>query len=108
MYDDFWSGYNSGNGLTAENPFSSGQAREIKKEMYAGAGRPGTSFDQTAGTYNKSKIIKMVGPNAEKGEIYANGKMYIEFPDKRPIQVRTFPSRPWGIRYMQKRGWVVV
>ena len=108
MYDDFWAGYNSGNGLTAGQPFSSEEARQIKKEMYAGAGRPGTSLEKLAGTYDKSKVIQMTGPAGEKGEVYASGKMYIEFPDKRPIQVRTFPSRPWGIRYMQKRGWVLV
>jgi hypothetical protein len=107
MYDDFWAGYNSGNGLTVEKPFSSEAAKQVKEGMGQDAGRPGLDLNKFAGTYDKSKVINMNGPNGEKAEIYANGKMYIIFPTGKK-QARTFPSRPWGIRYMQKRGWVLV
>jgi hypothetical protein len=104
MYDDFWAGYNYGN---IQRPFSSEAAKQVKEQMGKEASRPGTQLNPIAGTYDKSKLIKMKGPTGEDGEIYANGKMYIIFPGGKS-QVRTFPSRPWGIRYMQKRGWVLV
>jgi len=107
MYDDFWAGYNSGNGLTAvEQEVRPRTTVRTAVEQSIGA-RDQLKGVGVLGTYDKSKVIKMRGPNGEDAEIYANGKMYIIFPGGKS-QARTFPSRPWGIRYMQKRGWVLV
>ena len=55
MYDDFWTGYNSGNGLSVNTPQSSEEVRKIKTEMNT---RPMTPFNAgVLGTYDKSKII---------------------------------------------------
>jgi hypothetical protein len=108
MYDDFWTGYNSGNGLTVEEAKKETletMKQEKPRGYYPVSIQP--NQQRVLGTYDKSKVIKMQGPNGEKGDIYANGKMYIEFPNRK-VQGRTFPSRPWGIRYMQKRGWVLI
>jgi hypothetical protein len=102
MYDDFMSGYNSWNGVASEKPVQQAPVQQVPQN------RPRINLEKVAISYDKSKMIIMAGPEGEKGEIYATGKMYIEFPDKRPILVRKFPSRPWGIRHMQKRGWVLV
>lgn len=101
MYDDFWAGYNYGN-----QPIGGRPANVSSKDLTRYRTIPAEKQVAIAGMYDKSKLIKMKGPNGEDGEIYANGKMYIIFPDGKS-QVRTFPSRPWGIRYMQKRGWVL-
>jgi len=106
MYDDFWAGYNSGNGLSVNKPYSSEEVKQVKQNMAQNAGRPITGIG-TLGTYDKTKIIKMKGPNGEIGELYANGAMYILLPNGKS-HPRKFPSRPWGIRYMQKRGWVLI
>jgi len=108
MYDDFWAGYNSGNAFTVEE--SKKETLETMKEEKPRGYYPVSiqaKQQGILGTYDKSKVIKLKGPNGEQGEIYANGKMYIIFPGGKS-QARTFPSRPWGIRYMQKRGWVLI
>jgi hypothetical protein len=108
MYDDFWAGYNYGNrqqqvpqvnrwGPRSAGPTVSAAQREADKKMVQ---------QQKPGVYDKSKFTRMRGPAGEQGEIYANGKMYIiAGPGK--TQVRTFPSRPFAIRYMQTKGWVL-
>ena len=58
------------------------------------------------GMYNKSKVIKIFGPNGGMGEVYANGKLYIIYPDG-GYQTRSYPSRPVAIRAMMKKGWVL-
>jgi hypothetical protein len=99
MYDDFWSGYNYGNTPLPPNINMNDPMIKLKTIV--------NKQQLAAGVYDKSKYTRLKGPNGEQAEIYANGKMYIMLPDGKS-QVRTFPSRPWGIRYMQKRGWVLV
>lgn len=105
MYDDFWAGFNYGN-RQPRQPFIEGRspgptiaAAQEKAQRIIQQRRPGI--------YDKSKFTRMRGPAGEQGEIYANGKMYIiAGPGK--TQVRTFPSRPFAIKYMQSKGWVLV
>jgi len=101
MFDDFWQGYNYGS--DKQRPQSKGPVRfsETTQQM-AESDRQ----KRASGVYDKSKFTRMTGPMGEQGEVYANGKMYIvSGPGKN--QVRTFPSRPFGVRYMQQKGWVL-
>jgi hypothetical protein len=105
MFDDFWSGYNYG--TPRQRPYSNQQMQQIKKQMY-NTGSQRVRQQQTPGMYDKTKAIRMSGPNGEQGEIYANGKMYIIDANGKS-QARTFPSRPYGIKYMQvKFGWELI
>ena len=98
MYDDFWAGYSYGSKPLKVDPTVSTKNYSISQQQQAGQAKV-----KMIGTYDKSKFTRMRGPVGEQGEIYANGKMYIiAGPGK--TQVRTFPSRPFGIRYMQKKG----
>jgi hypothetical protein len=101
----FWEGYSG----QPQNQSRFEQGNQPVRFYYSGEYRPAQTKQpaNVPGVYDKSKLIKMRGPNGEEGTIYADGKMYIIFPGGK-AQKRTFPSRPWGIRYMQKRGWVLV
>ena len=103
MYDDFWAGYNYGN---PQPKFTTEQMTQIKQEIYSNA-QEKERQQRVPGVYNKSKFIRMRGPAGEVGEIYANGKMYIMAGGGK-AQVRTFPSRPYAIKYMQTKGWVLI
>lgn len=112
MYDDFWAGYNYGNkpkqlqvnpDATSRSFSISGQQQQYQQQQEAKKMRN----QQVSSVYDKSKFTRMQGPAGEQGEIYANGKMYIVAgPGKQ--QVRTFPSRPFAIKYMQTKGWVLI
>jgi len=110
MYDDFWAGYNSGNGFIVTSQ-PTGSSRDMSRFV------PGSPSEQKIpapqyrpskrpGIYDKSKFIRMQGPNGEVGEIYADGKMFIAYGTKK--WARKFGSRPFAIRYMQQRGWVLL
>jgi len=105
MYDDFWAGYNFGS-----KPLRTGVDATTKSYSISGqqqAARQKIGRDQKVPTvYNTEKLIRMRGPLGEQGEIYATGKMYIMLATGKG-KVRTFPSRPYGIKYMQKKGWVL-
>jgi hypothetical protein len=105
MYDDFWAGYNYGNqqekkqgfigSVVAQRPQIPGQKVTIEKPS----------------TYDKTKFIRMQGPDGEIGEIYADGRMYIYKEQGGRVAkatYRKFGSRPFGIQYMQRKGWVVL
>jgi len=101
MYDDFWAGYNFGNNQV-KGPIPVSQKMETYRHV-----QQNPISSSKPGTYNKTKFIRMQGPNGEIGDIFANGKMYIVLgPNKG--QVRTFGSRPYAIKYMQSKGWVLV
>ncbi len=97
MYDDFKSGFNYGidkqRPVKDTLPVQGKQIRQVKFEYPR--------------TYDTSKFTRMRGPNGEQGEIYASGKMYI-ITQAGKTKVRTFPSRQYGQRYMQKLGWEIV
>ena len=102
MYDDFMSGYNFGSKPLKVDPTVSTKNYSITDQYQK---TPVTV--NKPGTYDKRKFIRMQGPNGEIGDIFANGKMYIVLgPNKG--QVRTFGSRPYAIKYMQSKGWVLV
>ena len=106
MYDDFMSGYNYGNRQPLQQRF--GGARNPGPTVAAAQQQANKIIQQRRpGVYDKSKFTRMQGPAGEQGEIYANGKMYIVAgPGKQ--QVRTFPSRPYAIKYMMTKGWVLI
>ena len=108
MFDDFWTGYNygrtpdgqlQGRSYVKQSPSTQQEYVQYRKNKIIQQMKPGV--------YDKSKLIKMQGPSGEQGEVYANGKMYIINPGGK-AQVRTFPSRPFAIKYMQARGWVLI
>jgi hypothetical protein len=108
MYDDFWAGYTGqikpGRGIQEGSQpikfYSSGGRAIVQRQAQQ------QQQMQRPGVYDKSKFIRMRGPNGETGDIFANGKMYIILgPGKG--QVRTFGSRPFAIKYMQSKGWVL-
>jgi len=109
MFDDFWAGYNYGQQKPTDEGF--GGVTTGMREFFPYAHPkpiPTKSVSQQKpAMYDKSKLIKMRGPSGENGELYANGKMYILYTNGK-WQMRTFPSRPYGINYMQKKGWVLV
>lgn len=112
MFEDFWIGYNYGKrpqqqpnrmAIVAQQPISfQYSGKEVQQQV-----NEKLRQQSIPGVYDKSKFIKMQGPNGESGEIYATGKMYIMAGGGK-AQVRTFPSRPVGIKHMQQRGWVLV
>ena len=99
MYDDFWAGFNYMAMKDKKVPLKQVQnvhAVQQQKEAQ----------EKLMGTYNTKKFIRMRSPLGEQGEIYANGKMYIVLASGQG-KVRTFGSRPFGIKYMQEKGWVL-
>lgn len=117
MFEDFWDGYNYGRKplppkgqlqVQAQRPIGFvGPGQAPKQIAPQGMGQDRVRQQAVPGVYDKSKFVRMQGPNGESGEVYANGKMYIMAGGGK-AQVRTFPSRPFGIKYMQQRGWVLV
>ena len=97
MYDDFMSGFNYG----------SNKQKPVKDTLPVQGNRIQQVKFEFPRTYDTSKFTRMQGPNGEQGEIYANGKMYI-VSQVGKAKVRTFPSRPYGQRYMRKLGWVII
>ena len=113
MYDDFMAGYNGVRpkprvpvpiaDATSRSYSITGQQQEYRAQQADKKLRT----QQVSTTYDKSKFTRMRGPAGEEGSIWANGKMYIILgPGKQ--QVRTFPSRPFAIKYMQQKGWTLV
>jgi hypothetical protein len=111
MYDDFWAGYNYGNNKQPQvQPQPQRQLVRFSPSTQAAAEQDRQRKlvqQQKPGIYDKSKFTRMQGPSGEQGEIYANGKMYITMGGGK-AQVRTFPSRPFAITYMEKKGWVLI
>jgi hypothetical protein len=106
MYDDFFAGYNFGKKPQGQGQFSSQEARAVKEDIYE-KGYAKIRQQRVPGVYDKSLYIRMTGPNGETGEIYANGKMYIVAGPGKGY-TRKFGSRPYAIRYMQQKGWVLL
>jgi len=102
MYDDFMSGYNFGS-----TPRQNNVVKFSESTQQMAAGDRVKRDQKVPSVYNTTKYIRMTGPLGEQGEIYANGKMYIIIGTGKG-KVRTFPSRPYGIKYMQKKGWALV
>jgi len=105
MYDDFMSGYTGRAPQLRVDPRASSRSFSISGQQQASQDKK-IRQQEISGTYDKSKFTRMRGPAGEQGEIYANGKMYI-IAGPGQTQVRTFPSRPYGVKYMQKKGWVL-
>ena len=97
MYDDFLSGMNYGVRREPQQVQYTSSQRQVRGKIVP-VSKPAT--------YNKTPQIYMINQYNDVAELWANGDAFLRYASGRVDKMR-FPSRPYAIRNLSEKGWVL-